>query len=609
MPPNEDPLGRIPAKNAKSIRFLTFNVNGCKTLFKYHPWTSLQNSYDKFLSCLDADIVTLQELKIQQDSVSPLGLVEDYRAFISIPKSKKGYSGVALYVRRPRSQDTAAVRRFLTVVRAEEGITGRLRSGNGGKTPYFRLSDNIGGYADENDMAELDIDEEHLAALDSEGRCAVVELATNTVIFALYCPANSSGTEEGQVFRLQFLQVLLRRCARLRQLGKHVVIMGDINVSMDLIDNAEGINERIKQKIVVNNLSDGPDQFETRNIDECLAFRTSAPQRELLNMYTVPTLSSAPVLESQFLYDTTRLVQKRRLAMYTVWNTLTSARQSNYGSRIDLILASSAEFAQNLTAADILPFLHGSDHCPVFTDVDVSYDQTERNEEEVKLPFEARAFYKLVKHRDISSMFSSRPVSASATPPPEKKRKLEYTSRKKTDSQQLIRNFFFEEGGKKGKSGIGEKKEESERGEGNKRRENEQDDKVGNEKGSDNEVIGVTELVGDSQSTTDKENLFVMEDITKEGNTNIQIPNPDEIVTKTAHPKKPVQLRSIEAFASLVYSDPPYCRHGERCCLKTSLTKDNRGRKFWCCARASKGNSGELGEHRCEFFEWAKVNH
>ena len=42
--------------------------------------------------------------------------------------------------------------------------------------------------------------------------------------------------------------------------------------------------------------------------------------------------------EEPFLYDTTRLVQGRRMKMYTVWNTLTNARQINHGSRIDLIL-------------------------------------------------------------------------------------------------------------------------------------------------------------------------------------------------------------------------------------------------------------------------------
>lgn len=546
-----EPLNRIPSKRQDNVRFLTFNVNGCKTLFKYHPWTELQNNYDEFLASLNADIVSLQELKVQLDSLNSLGLLKSYRAFISIPKSKKGYSGVALYVRRATPQDLDATKRFLTVVKAEEGVTGRLASRSPDKTPYFKLPPNesIGGYLDCSDEDNGGLDEETMQHLDSEGRCAVVELASNVVVFSLYCPANSMGTDEGENFRLQFLDVLLRRCRKLTTMGKQVVIMGDINVSMDLIDNAECINVRIKQKKLHNNLSDGGEAFEKRNLDECLAFRTSAPQRTLLNRYTFPTLDAAPSLPSHFLYDTTRLVQKRRLAIYSVWNTLTSARQSNYGSRIDLILVSCPHMAQHVAHSDILPFLYGSDHCPVFTDIDTSYLEARPIPDEQKLAFEAKTFHKLVKHRDISSMFgaaasrrstdqSLQSSSEDQTPPAEKKRRIEYTSRKKLDSQQLIKNFFFK----------------------------------------------------DAKSTKDDTKDSAPIKIVKDSNA------------------RSVKLSSVAGFASLVYNDPPNCKHGEPCCLKTSLTKESKGKKFWCCARAAKGNSDELGEHRCEYFEWAKVN-
>ncbi|SGZ57574.1 CIC11C00000005651 [Sungouiella intermedia] len=575
-----DPLNKIPAKSLGNVRFLTFNINGSKTLFKYHPWNALQNSYDDFLLCLDADIVSLQELKVQLDALTQLGLLKKYTCFVSVPKSKKGYSGVALYVRKPTDRDSNRLRQFLTVVKAEEGVTGRLPSGDSLKTPYFLLpsQQSIGGYLEDADLQELAIDEEYMQSLDSEGRCVVVELANNVVVFSLYCPANSMGTEDGEMFRLLFLEVLLRRCRNLKQMGKEVVIMGDINVSMDLIDNAEGINVRIKQKKVINNLSEGPAAFELTNSTECLEFRTSAPQRLLLNAYTHPTLQGAPTAPTQFLYDTTRVVQKRRMAIYSVWNTMTNARQSNYGSRIDLILVSCPQMAQNLVKSDILPYLHGSDHCPVFTDIDTAYQEEAKIPLAVKLPFEARTFYKLVVHRDISSMFGAwkkeekaeraldnpeirnldiemfelktsdlnnfdlklleEPKSILSTPEPRakaeiKRIKLEYSSRKKTDSQQLIKNFFFK----------------------------------------------------DRDNSTSKKT--------------------DEPPPK---PTNAVKLHSISGFASMVYNDPPTCRHGEPCCLKTSLTKESKGKKFWCCARTSKGSSGTIGEHRCEFFEWARVN-
>lgn len=63
--------------------------------------------------------------------------------------------------------------------------------------------------------------------LDSEGRCVCVELADNTVIFAVYCPANSQCTYEGELFRLTFIKLLLQRCYNLVKLyPKKIVIMG-----------------------------------------------------------------------------------------------------------------------------------------------------------------------------------------------------------------------------------------------------------------------------------------------------------------------------------------------------------------------------------------------
>ena len=49
------------------------------------------------------------------------------------------------------------------------------------------------------------------------------------------------------------------------------------------------------------------------------------------------------------------------------WNTKISARESNYGTRIDLILIT-PRLIPWISAADIQPHIKGSDHCPVFVD-------------------------------------------------------------------------------------------------------------------------------------------------------------------------------------------------------------------------------------------------
>lgn len=556
----------VPEKDPSHLRFVTFNVNGIKTLFNYHPWNQCRDDLGAALQKLNADVVSLQELKInqQQHGLTVAGQPKNYRSFVSIPRSKTGYSGVGLYVRVPKDDDTPQVKASLTVIKAEEGITGMLPSAKN-KNVFYKDSDGIGGYVDDDDLLELGILKNHLVNLDSQGRAAVVELASNTVVFSVYCPANSGGTEEGQEYRVNFLKILFRRCELLcKKHGKKVVVMGDINVSPDLIDNAEAMNELIKRKVVKNNLRDGPLAFEMENSTLCMEFRDNSDHRRLLNSYLHPTMPNLDLPPSAFLFDTTRLVQKRRLNMYTVWNTITNARQSNYGSRIDLILSSEGD--SNISHADILPHIRGSDHCPVFTDftttnVLVPHDLPLTT----ILPFEAASYYNLVTHRDISSMFARSaklPITTSGKngglpgiEPP--KKKPHYVSRKKHSAQPSIKSFFFQ-------TSPATSTQETKK-----------------PLGSPSPPVSTSSLSSE---------------------TNIETPLQPP---RSGSPS--VKLNSPSAISDLTYPNPPFCRHGDICNLKTSLTKTSKGRKFWCCPRTSKGSTLELGDHRCDFFEWAKT--
>ncbi|WPK27016.1 hypothetical protein PUMCH_004387 [Australozyma saopauloensis] len=546
----QEPLNRIPAKKIDAVRYISFNVNSIKTLFNYHPWNLLTNGVDGLLSCMDGDIISLQELKVQPNGLQLVGVLNRYRAFVLVPKSKKGYSGVGLYVRIPEELDLPQVKQNLTVIKAEEGITGTLVDASSHKS-YRDTTNSIGGYLSDADLSALDIDTVELSELDTEGRCSVIELANETVVFSLYCPANSTQTVDGQLFRIRFLQVLLKRCENLKALGKKVVIMGDINVSPDLIDNAEAINLLTKEKIIQNNIRDGGSEFEKTNLEVCIMFRSDATHRALLNQYLKPTLEGAPGLDSQFLYDTTRYYKKRQTSLYTVWNTQTNSRQSNYGSRIDLILVSNPEQIESVSNADILPYLYGSDHCPIFTDFDVSGENFCSIDLPKKLPFEAKNYFKLVGHRDISSLFSAlsskRGLPSQAIPDDvnkEKRKKTEqapkltYTSRKSsTKPQQNIGAFFVS------------KREPSPR----------------------------------EPKFTKSSSQFNSQESDSEGH----------------------KINSIQSIAAILYSDPPLCLHGEPTILKTSYTPSTKGKKFWCCGRNSRGSATELGQHRCNFFSWA----
>lgn len=64
--------------------------------------------------------------------------------------------------------------------------------------------------------------------------------------------------------------------------------------------------------------------------------------------------------------DTFRYFHPTRANAFTCWSTLTGARQTNYGTRIDYIFADGRLAWEQFVAADIMPEVEGSDHCPVW---------------------------------------------------------------------------------------------------------------------------------------------------------------------------------------------------------------------------------------------------
>lgn len=64
--------------------------------------------------------------------------------------------------------------------------------------------------------------------------------------------------------------------------------------------------------------------------------------------------------------DTFRYFHPTRANAFTCWSTLTGARQTNYGTRIDYIFADHRLASEHFVGADIMPEVEGSDHCPVW---------------------------------------------------------------------------------------------------------------------------------------------------------------------------------------------------------------------------------------------------
>nr|DAB41635.1 TPA_exp: AP endonuclease protein 2 [Thielaviopsis musarum] len=301
--------------------------------FAYHPWRD-NRSYEAMFSILQADIVVLQECKIQRkDLTDEIVLVPGWDVYFSLPLHKKGYAGVAVYTRSTRCAP----------IRAEEGITGMLPSASGCAYRDLPASDAVGGYPTRAQLDAVDVDE---AALDAEGRCVVLEFPA-FVLLGVYAPAQRDETRTA--FRAAFFAVLDIRVRNLVALGKHVVVAGDLNVSRDLRDSCGMAGALAKEGVSAE------------------AYMASGVRRmfnqQVFNGMVVGPREAPPVL-----WDLCREAFVDRDGMYTCWDTKRNTRPANNGSRIDYVLCSSG-VKDWVAAADIQPGLMGSDHCPVYAEL------------------------------------------------------------------------------------------------------------------------------------------------------------------------------------------------------------------------------------------------
>uniref|UniRef100_A0A0B7KKA7 DNA-(apurinic or apyrimidinic site) endonuclease 2 n=1 Tax=Bionectria ochroleuca TaxID=29856 RepID=A0A0B7KKA7_BIOOC len=160
--------------------------------FAYEPWRS-KRTFEHMFNILEADIVIMQETKIQKKDLSDdMVLISGWDVYFSLPREKKGYSGVAIYTRNT----TCAP------IRAEEGITGCIAAPRS-TTSYRDLPEEqrIGGYPTPGQLTGR-VDE---ATLDSEGRCVILEFPA-FVLIGVYCPANRDESRDD--FRTEFVEAL-----------------------------------------------------------------------------------------------------------------------------------------------------------------------------------------------------------------------------------------------------------------------------------------------------------------------------------------------------------------------------------------------------------------
>lgn len=208
--------------------------------------------------------------------------------------------------------------------------------------------------------------------LDSEGRCIWTDHGS-FCLFNAYFPAvrtDPEGTVDEERLRYKMLFNRAFQCCvyetHVRQ-GREVLLVGDFNISA-----ADG------------EAGDDP-----------------SPSKKWL----------ASMMKSYNLIDAFRERHPLRKDAFTCWNQEKGCRQTNYGSRVDYIIASRTLNDDVLETCEIWPEFMGSDHCPIVTDLpDRIYGTTEEESDAHPLCARFRAEAK-IRQKSLLSFMGQAPLS------------------------------------------------------------------------------------------------------------------------------------------------------------------------------------------------------
>lgn len=595
-----------------ALRITTWNVNGIRNPFGYQPWRD-KRTFEAMFDILEADIICFQETKIQRkDLRDDMVLVPGFDCYWSLPRHKKGYSGVVIYTRNSRCAP----------IKAEEGIAGGLCPPN--STTAFRdmpEEDQIGGYPTLEQLSQTEFD---AATLDAEGRCVILEFPA-FVLVGTYCPAERDETRTH--FRTAFLRVLDARIRNLVKMGKSVVWVGDLNISRAEIDTA--MAEEMMRK---------------NGVDHVGWFST--PARRLFNQLLVEGKvygERDEGREDQILWDVCRDFHRDRKGMYTCWETKVNARPGNYGARIDYVVCSH-DMKDWWNDSNIQEGLMGSDHCPVYgvlkekvtirgqekhlLDLVNPFGMFEDGVRKVEwsqknlLPMSGKLIPEFDRRRNIKDMFSKRP-SLPKTPSSvvESPTKLSPTPAHSGTSP-VAKSAALEETSQYPSTppAAGQASNIAEKSNGIKR-------SISQTGSNPTAKKPKSESNGISKAQQSLKGFFTMKTPQKNEENPISTStnlNPEQtelsgtLSFTEQSPAKSDRSAEEEAAASFetkktwgkLFARPvaPKCEHDEPC--KTMLTKKpgiNCGRSFWMCNRplGPSGKQERGTQWRCNTFVWA----
>jgi exodeoxyribonuclease-3 len=175
--------------------------------------------------------------------------------------------------------------------------------------------------------------------LDNEGRTLITEF-TNFYLLNIYFP-NGGKSEEHFHYKLKYYKEILSLCRNLENppshkasagQGKPVIFCGDINTAVEEIDLANPKQNR--------------DHVGFKDIE-----------REHIREF------------KKYFLDIWREMNPEKVE-YTWWAAITKARERNVGWRIDYFFISKS-LEKKVRQIKILGDQYGSDHCPVFLEIDL----------------------------------------------------------------------------------------------------------------------------------------------------------------------------------------------------------------------------------------------
>ena len=167
---------------------------------------------------------------------------------------------------------------------------------------------------------------------DHEGRTICADFG-KFVLFNIYFPNGGRG-DDFVKFKLRFYDCFLDRVRELESKGREVICCGDVNTAHKEIDLS---NPKANSKI-------------SGFLPE---------ERIYMDHFAEAGLT-----------DTFRMLYPDKTECYTWWSYKTAARERNVGWRIDYFFATKG-LLPNVKESNMMSSVMGSDHCPVFLDLNI----------------------------------------------------------------------------------------------------------------------------------------------------------------------------------------------------------------------------------------------